>query len=102
MSFSELRWSASSARMAPATAGSTAPMTSSALRYAAVAAPVSSTSALLFDVADLLDAPLVASALEGRRQPQAQDLVGEPAGDDPSAHGEHVGVVVLAAQPGRV
>src|SRR4051794_8080172 len=41
----------------------------------------------------------MASARERRLQPQLQDLVGERECDDPSAHREHVGVVVLARQP---
>ena len=51
---------------------------------------------------DLIEAPLMASALERRVQPERQDLVGEAEGDDAAAHREDVGVVVLARQPRRV
>ena len=42
------------------------------------------------------------AARERRRQPQGQDFVREPERDDPAAHREDVGVVVLARQPRRV
>ena len=41
----------------------------------------------------------MASALERRVQPEREDFVGEPEGDDASAHREDVRVVVLARQP---
>src|SRR5262245_19660824 len=46
--------------------------------------PLGRSLALLFRLADLIDAPLVASARERRREPQRQDLVGQAPGDDPS------------------
>ena len=49
--------------------------------------------------ADLVDAALMAPALERRVQPDAQDLVGEAERDDAAAHREDVGVVVLPRQP---
>ena len=51
---------------------------------------------------DLVDAPLVASALERRLEPDLQDFVGKTERDDPPAHREDVGVVVLARQAGRI
>src|SRR3546814_10252227 len=54
------------------------------------------------DVADLGETPLVAVALEGGGQPQREDLAGQAGGDDAAAHRQHVRVVVLAAEAGRV
>src|SRR5207247_8577179 len=51
---------------------------------------------------NLLDPPLMTSALERRGEPQRQDLVGEAERDNASAHRKHVGVVVLARQPRRI
>jgi 23S rRNA (cytosine1962-C5)-methyltransferase len=42
------------------------------------------------------------SASKRRGQPDRQNLLGETQGDDASAHRQHVGVVVLARQPGSV
>ena len=53
-----------------------------------------------FDRGDLLDAVHVAAALERRREPHAQDLLGEPEGDDAGADRQDVGVVVRPAEPG--
>src|SRR3954467_13513343 len=47
---------------------------------------------------DLIDAPLVPSARESGVEPQREDVIREPEGDDAAAHGEYVGVVVLAGQ----
>ena len=44
----------------------------------------------------------MAPAVEGRLQPDTHDLVGEAECDDPAAHREDVGVVVLPRKPGRV
>ena len=44
-------------------------------------------SGALLDVADLVDAALVPAAVERCRQPQPEDLVGEPGGDDAAADG---------------
>src|SRR3546814_4079474 len=54
------------------------------------------------EVADLGETPLVAVALEGGGQPQREDLAGQAGGDDAAAHRQHVRVVVLAAEAGRV
>src|SRR5680860_445187 len=56
----------------------------------------------LFDVGDLVDAALVAAAFEGGVQPELADLLREARGHDPPAHGQHVGVVVLAGHAGGV
>ena len=48
---------------------------------------------------DLVDAALMPSALERRVEPEREDFVGQPERDDPAAHRQHVGVVVLARQP---
>ena len=39
---------------------------------------------------------------KGVVEPEGDDLVGEPERDDAAAHGEHVGVVVLAGQARRI
>jgi hypothetical protein len=52
-----------------------------------------------FDLGDLIEASLMAAALECRAQPQGQDFVGKSSADDPAAHREHVRVVVLTGQP---
>src|SRR3954469_10855310 len=49
-----------------------------------------------FNLGDLIDAALVAAALEGRAQPQRDNFIRQSEGHDPAADGEHVGVVVLA------
>ena len=41
----------------------------------------------------------MATALERGAEPERQNLVGQPEGDDAPPHGEDVGVVVLARQP---
>ena len=41
----------------------------------------------------------MAPALERGGEPERQNLVGQPEGDDAPSHGEDVGVVVLARQP---
>src|SRR5438128_2336388 len=51
---------------------------------------------------DLVDPALMPSAVERRREPEREDLVGQAEGDDPAAHGEHVGVVVLAREARRI
>ena len=51
---------------------------------------------LSFCFADLIEAPQVASAFEQRDEPERENLVREPEGDDPAAHREDVGIVVLA------
>src|SRR3982751_858963 len=56
---------------------------------------------VLFQVRQLVDAALVTAALERRLQPDLQDLVGQSRPHDAATHGQHVGVVVLARQPGR-
>src|SRR5437016_6212566 len=61
----------------------------------------SASSTPLFDLGDLLHAPLVASALEARPQPQSEDLTGEAVGDDSPAHRQDVGVIVLPRQASR-
>lgn len=48
---------------------------------------------------DLLDPPLMASALERRRQPKRQDFFGEAKTDDAAAQGEDVGIIVLTRHP---
>jgi hypothetical protein len=58
--------------------------------------------ALALDGRNLIDAPLMPSALERCRQPECHDLVCQPGPDDPSANGEHIGVVVLPRHPRRV
>ena len=58
----------------------------------------SSLTAMLLRFADLIDAPLVAAAFERRLEPQRDNLVREPERDDPAAHREDVGIVVLARQ----
>ena len=63
-----------------------------------VARPVTISALLVLDVGDLGDPPLVAAALEGRGEPELEDLRRQAGGDDAPTHGEHVGVVVLAAQ----
>jgi 23S rRNA (cytosine1962-C5)-methyltransferase len=55
-----------------------------------------------FHVCDLIDTPLMPAAFESRVQPQRNDFIGEAERDDASAHGEHVGIVVLAGQTSRV
>src|SRR5712671_6697831 len=40
------------------------------------------------------------SALEGRRQPECENLVGETEGDNAAADREDVGIVVLTREPG--
>lgn len=57
---------------------------------------------IAFRSGDLIETALVAPALEGRCQPQRENLVGEPEGDDPPAHREYVRVVVLAREARRV
>ena len=59
-------------------------------------------SALPFFLGNLIEPPLVPSALEGRLQPQRKDFVGEPERDDAAAHREDVGIVVLAREARRV
>ena len=59
-------------------------------------------AAVPFDFGDLIDAALVPAALEGGAEPERDDFVGEAEGDDAAAHGEHVGVVVLARHAGGV
>ena len=44
----------------------------------------------------------MASALEAVCQPEREDFVGEAGRDDPPAHRQDVGVVVLARQAGRI
>ena len=56
----------------------------------------------LLERRDLFDAPLVPAALERRGEPERDDLVGQPASDDPAAEREDVGVVVLPGQPGGI
>lgn len=58
--------------------------------------------ALLLRGGDLIEAPLMASALEGRREPERENLVGEPERDNTPAHREDVRVVVLARKACRV
>src|SRR5262245_13458177 len=53
-------------------------------------------SGAALDLGDLVDPTPVATALERRVEPQRDDLVGQPGGDDAPADGQHVGVVVLA------
>src|SRR2546423_10488764 len=53
---------------------------------------------LSFNLRDLIDAPLMTSALERRGEPQRHDLVRERERDDASADGEHVRIVVLARE----
>ena len=57
--------------------------------------PVTSNLFAFFERGYLIDAALMASALECCRQPQADNLVCQAAADDAAADGEHVGVVVL-------
>jgi len=49
-----------------------------------------------FGLGDLIDAPLMTAAGERRREPDGQNLVRQPEGDDAAAHREDVRVVVLA------
>src|SRR5690606_16852436 len=56
----------------------------------------------LLELGDLVDAAGVAATLERRRQEHVDDLVGESFPDDASADRQHVGVVVLASEPGGV
>jgi hypothetical protein len=51
---------------------------------------------------NLIEPALVPSTLEGGLQPQRENLVGEPEGDDAPAHRQDVRVVVLARQARRV
>src|SRR5437016_219036 len=51
---------------------------------------------------DLVDAALMASALERGAQPERENFVGEPEGDDPAAHREDVGVVVGTRETRRI
>src|SRR4051812_38516154 len=51
---------------------------------------------------DLIDAPLMPSTGERGVEPEREDVVRQPEGDDASAHGEHVGVVVLAGKARRI
>ena len=57
---------------------------------------------LPFDFGDLVDTALVPATLEGRVEPEGQNLVREPESDDAGAKREDVRVVVLARQAGRV
>ena len=50
----------------------------------------------------LVDTALMPATLEGRVEPEGQDLVREPESDDAGAKRENVRVVVLARQAGRV
>lgn len=44
----------------------------------------------------------MSSTLERRLEPQFQDFVGQPEGDDPASHREDVGIVVRARQASRI
>src|SRR5436305_82272 len=55
-----------------------------------------------FELVDLVDPPDMATAGELGAEPHAQDLVGQPEGNNPAAHRQHVGIVVLAGQAGGV
>ena len=59
-----------------------------------------SSSGVFSSRGDLIEPPLVPSALERRGEPQRDDLVGEAEADDAAAHREDVGVVVLRATGG--
>ena len=65
-----------------------------------VARPQSSGGLLGLDVGDLGDAALVATTVEGVVSHSSRISVARPVGDDAAAHGEDVGVVVLAAEAG--
>src|SRR4051794_5225801 len=58
-------------------------------------------SFLFFDLCELFEPGGVAASLEFRLEPELEDLVGDARrGDDPPAHGQDVGVVVDAREPG--
>ena len=48
----------------------------------------------------MVDATLVAATLIGRLKERYDDLVGQTGSHDPPAHGQHVGIVVLAGHAG--
>ena len=50
---------------------------------------------------DLVDPALVPATRERRVQPELDNFIGQAEGDDPSAHGQHVRIVVFAGQPRR-
>jgi hypothetical protein len=56
----------------------------------------------LLDGRDLINAALVTAAFERGRQPELENLLGQPVSDDAAAHREDVRVVVLARKPRRV
>src|SRR6202030_2312929 len=66
------------------------------------AVPARSHVLLLFQLADLVDAALVASSLELGIEEDLRYLLGQLGGDDASADRKDVGVVVLARHPRRV
>src|SRR5262245_27051934 len=51
---------------------------------------------------ELVDAPLVASALEAGGAKREDDVLGQAGASDPLAEADDVGVVVLARHPRRV
>src|SRR5690606_3865677 len=55
---------------------------------------------LLFEFLDLLDAALMAAALEGRLQPGLDDLHGHAIGEHIARQAEAVGIVMAAGQFG--
>ena len=55
-----------------------------------------------FRLRDLIDPALMPSPFERRLEPELEYLVRQPEGDNPSAHREHVRVVVQTRQPRRV
>src|SRR3954469_5141307 len=89
-------WRFTSSRIAFAMSGS---VSSSARQCAAIRFDIALS---LLRRGDLIDAFLVTSAFERGLQPQRQNFVGEPEGDDPPAHREDVGVVVFARQARRI
>ena len=87
-------WRSSSRRMMSAISGSVAP----GRRMGSLTLGISP----FFDRGDLVDAALVAAALEVGGEPHLQDLVGQSLPHHTSADRQHVGVVVPAARLGGV
>lgn len=72
----------------------------SAARTTEVSGVMAEAALLPLDVAELLDAGLVTAAFEGRGEEDVDDAQGEGVSEDAGPEGQHVGVVVLAGQPG--
>jgi hypothetical protein len=58
-------------------------------------------SRALFSRADLIDSALMPPTFESRLEPQSENFVGEPEGDDAPAYREDVRVVVLTREARR-